>query len=77
MVTPETADATAFSAAVSEVDPFCRDFFENPFSAHQELREAGPVVRLSRYGCGQSRGTSRSTQSSTIGRPFVRAAGPA
>lgn len=50
MVTPETADATAFSAAVSEVDPFCRDFFENPFSAHQELREAGPVVRLSRYG---------------------------
>jgi 4-methoxybenzoate monooxygenase (O-demethylating) len=34
---------------VSEVDPFCRDFFENPFPAHQELREAGPVVRLSRY----------------------------
>jgi 4-methoxybenzoate monooxygenase (O-demethylating) len=34
---------------VSEVDPFCRDFFENPFPAHEELREAGPVVRLSRY----------------------------
>jgi cytochrome P450 len=35
---------------VSEVDPFCREFFENPFPAHQELREAGPVVRLARYG---------------------------
>jgi 4-methoxybenzoate monooxygenase (O-demethylating) len=35
---------------VSEVDPFCREFFEDPFPAHQELREAGPVVRLSRYG---------------------------
>src|SRR6516165_1657063 len=37
-------------APVSDVDPFCRDFFENPFPAHQELREAGPAVRLSRYG---------------------------
>jgi cytochrome P450 len=35
---------------VSEVDPFCREFFEDPFAAHEELREAGPVVRLSRYG---------------------------
>jgi 4-methoxybenzoate monooxygenase (O-demethylating) len=34
---------------VSEVNPFCREFFENPFPAHEELREAGPVVRLSRY----------------------------
>jgi cytochrome P450 len=33
--------------SVSEVDPFCR---ENPFLAQEELREAGPVVRLSRYG---------------------------
>jgi cytochrome P450 len=37
-------------APVSDIDPFCRDFFENPFPAYQELREAGPVVRLSRYG---------------------------
>ena len=36
-------------APVSLVDPFCREFFENPFPAHGELREAGPVVRLSRY----------------------------
>ena len=39
----------AQKAPVSEVDPFCREFFENPFPAHQELREAGPAVRLSRY----------------------------
>ena len=38
------------SAPVSQVDPFCREFFEDPFAAHEELREAGPVVRLSRYG---------------------------
>jgi 4-methoxybenzoate monooxygenase (O-demethylating) len=38
------------SAPVSNVDPFCREFFEDPFAAHDELREAGPVARLSRYG---------------------------
>jgi hypothetical protein len=35
-------------APVSEVDPFCREFFEDPFPTYEELREAGPVVRLSR-----------------------------
>ena len=39
----------AKKAPVSEVDPFCREFFENPFPVHEELREAGPAVRLSRY----------------------------
>ncbi len=38
------------ASSVSEVDPFCREFFENPFPAHEELREAGPIARLSRYG---------------------------
>ena len=37
------------TAPVSEVDPFCRDFFEKPFPAHEELRDAGSAVRLSRY----------------------------
>jgi 4-methoxybenzoate monooxygenase (O-demethylating) len=46
-----TASEQVFpSPPVSQVDPFCREFFENPFPAHEELREAGPVVRLSRYG---------------------------
>ena len=39
----------AQQAPVSEVDPFCGEFFENPFPAYEELREAGPVVRLLRY----------------------------
>jgi 4-methoxybenzoate monooxygenase (O-demethylating) len=39
----------AQTAPASEIDPFCREFFEDPFPVHQELREAGPVVRLSRY----------------------------
>jgi len=39
----------AQKAPVSDVDPFCREFFENPFPAHEELREAGPAVHLSRY----------------------------
>ena len=33
-----------------DIDPFSADFFEDPFPAHAALREAGPVVRLSRYG---------------------------
>src|ERR1700730_11064705 len=41
--------ADAHLAPVSEVDPFCREFFEDPFPAHHELREAGAAVRLSRY----------------------------
>ena len=39
----------AEKAPVSGIDPFCREFFENPFPAHEELREAGPAVRLWRY----------------------------
>ena len=39
----------AQKAPVSEVDPFCREFFEDPFCAHEELREAGSVVRLQHY----------------------------
>jgi 4-methoxybenzoate monooxygenase (O-demethylating) len=35
---------------VSDVDPFSIEFFEDPHRIHDELREAGPVVWLSRYG---------------------------
>ena len=34
---------------VCDIDPFCRDFFENPFPAYGALRDAGPVVRQPRY----------------------------
>jgi cytochrome P450 len=35
---------------VSDVDPFSIEFFEDPHRIHDELREAGPVVWLSRHG---------------------------
>jgi hypothetical protein len=38
-------------APASDADPFSVEFFENPHRIHEELREAGPVVWLSRYGC--------------------------
>ncbi len=34
----------------SDIDPFCAEFFEDPFPAHETLRELGPVVRMTRYG---------------------------
>jgi 4-methoxybenzoate monooxygenase (O-demethylating) len=34
----------------SDLDPFCAAFFEDPFPDHAALRDAGPVVRLSRLG---------------------------
>ncbi|HEX4675693.1 MAG TPA: cytochrome P450 [Steroidobacteraceae bacterium] len=37
-------------APASDVDPFSIEFFEDPFPVHASLREAGPVVWLSRYG---------------------------
>ena len=30
--------------------PFSLEFFEDPHRIHEELRKAGPVVWLSRYG---------------------------
>jgi 4-methoxybenzoate monooxygenase (O-demethylating) len=37
-------------APVSDIDPFCAEFFDDPFPAHRDLRDLGPVVRLARYG---------------------------
>jgi cytochrome P450 len=33
----------------SDADPFCAEFFEDPHRVHEELRELGPVVWLTRY----------------------------
>jgi hypothetical protein len=41
---------TSTSLPTSDVDPFSHEVLENPLPMHAELREAGPVVRLSRYG---------------------------
>ena len=32
-----------------DIDPFSREFFDDPFPAHAALRDAGPVVYLPRY----------------------------
>ena len=34
---------------VLDVDPFCREFFDDPFPVHQLLRDAGPFIWLSKY----------------------------
>jgi cytochrome P450 len=52
---PETA-ATECRAGVLhgvaaiDLDPFAAEFLANPYPYHHLLREAGPVVRLARYG---------------------------
>src|SRR5258708_6285182 len=37
-------------APVSAADPFAHDFLRDPFTFHEDLREAGPVVWLEQYG---------------------------
>jgi len=34
-----------------DLDPFCRDFFDDPYPHHEAVREAAPVVWLPRIGC--------------------------
>jgi 4-methoxybenzoate monooxygenase (O-demethylating) len=43
------ASAQAAPVPVSDADPFGRDVLEDPAPLHAELRDAGPVVYLSRY----------------------------
>jgi cytochrome P450 len=38
------------TAVLPDVDPFSPEFLTDPYPAHAVLREAGPVVRLDRYG---------------------------
>jgi 4-methoxybenzoate monooxygenase (O-demethylating) len=38
------------AAPVSSLDPFADDFLAEPYPYHAQLREAGPVVWLERYG---------------------------
>jgi 4-methoxybenzoate monooxygenase (O-demethylating) len=38
------------AATASNLDPFSAVFLRDPYPASRELREAGPVVRLERYG---------------------------
>jgi 4-methoxybenzoate monooxygenase (O-demethylating) len=38
------------TTVLPDVDPFSPEFLADPYPAHEMLREAGPVVRLPRYG---------------------------
>jgi 4-methoxybenzoate monooxygenase (O-demethylating) len=40
---------TGTAVPTSDVDPFSHEVLENPLPMHEELREAGPVIYLSRY----------------------------
>jgi hypothetical protein len=44
------SDQATVSRPVSTVDPFSHAFLHDPYPYHEELREAGPVVWLERYG---------------------------
>lgn len=37
---------------ILDVDPFSMEFFADPFPVHEQIREAGPFVWLSRYNIG-------------------------
>lgn len=41
---------TSDTAAAGQVDPFADAFLDDPYPGHAALRDAGPVVRLERYG---------------------------
>src|SRR3954470_10734950 len=42
-------DARPIDAPTSDVDPFSHEVLEDPLPMHHELREAGPVVYLTKY----------------------------
>ena len=37
------------TTSASMIDPFSREFLTDPYPFHEQLRAAGPVVRLDRY----------------------------
>ena len=47
---PQAAAATRTpDVPTFDFDPFSREFFDNPYPAHEAMREAGPVVWIPRY----------------------------
>lgn len=47
---PPASGLSPSGAPALDVDPFSTEFFEDPHRIHEALREAGPVVWLSRWG---------------------------
>ena len=46
----EATSPTPVGVPCVEIDPFSDEFLTNPYPDHERLREAGPVVWLSKYG---------------------------
>ena len=47
---PQAATATRTpDVPTFDFDPFSREFYDNPYPAHEAMREAGPVVWIPRY----------------------------
>jgi 4-methoxybenzoate monooxygenase (O-demethylating) len=47
--TERPTTAVPVGVPTSDVDPFCHEVLEDPLPMHEQLREAGPVVYLTRY----------------------------
>ena len=45
-----TTDAADRAAPGLDIDPFSAAFLAEPYPDHARMRDAGPVVRLTRYG---------------------------
>ena len=45
-----TTDAADRAAPGLDIDPFSAAFLADPYPDHARMRDAGPVVRLTRYG---------------------------
>jgi len=49
--TPSLAmEASPLGVPVVDIDPYCDEFLSEPYAAHRQLREAGPVVWIPAYG---------------------------
>ena len=48
--TTETIQPAPVGIPSMDIDPFSDDFLRDPYTGHRAMREAGPVVWLSRYG---------------------------
>lgn len=59
----------------SAIDPFCDDFLAAPYPYHEQLREAGPVVWLERYGIFASARHAEVTTGLTDFETFCSSAG--
>jgi cytochrome P450 len=60
---------------VVDIDPFATDFFADPYPAHEAVREAGPVVWLSRYAVAASARYEEVRQALTDAETFSSARG--